>query len=310
MRSSGREITATAARWRRGRASGTRTTRATGSARLPRYSMLARCATPLCPGNADLDSVLVDELHWASSILVASSRLNTSASPPAQEIALFALPQREQARFVAGPWSGGHGEDAPAKPRPGRRSEQRRRRDQQPCWCANSDFGMVKVETIPEGVHIIIHATDDQVDLGLLGSDVKTRDAVIVYPRGKKGEQKAIEVPLVKTANGYEVMDRPLRRPRQAERRGDEARHRRLRSRRDLGPGVGGDARPGRGEHGEELREGRGREPADDRHGVEEHEGGPHERSARLADEEQRLVLELRSRGQRQRGHLRGGEAG
>ena len=74
--------------------------------------------------------------------------------------------------------------------------------------CAKSgagDFsGMVKLETIPEGVHIIIHATDDQVDLGLLGSDVKTRDAVIVYPRGKKGEQKAIEVPLVKTANGYE----------------------------------------------------------------------------------------------------------
>ncbi len=65
-----------------------------------------------------------------------------------------------------------------------------------------SDFsGAIKVETIPEGVHIVIHATDDQVDLGMLGSDVKTRDAIIVYPRGK-GE-KAVEVPLVKTKDGY-----------------------------------------------------------------------------------------------------------
>jgi hypothetical protein len=65
-----------------------------------------------------------------------------------------------------------------------------------------SDFsGAIKVETIPEGVHITIHATDDQVNLGMLGSDVKTRDAVIVYPRGK-GE-KAVEVPLMKTADGF-----------------------------------------------------------------------------------------------------------
>jgi hypothetical protein len=73
-----------------------------------------------------------------------------------------------------------------------------------PCAKAGAgDFsGMVKVETIPEGVHIIIHATDDEVNLGMLGADVKTRDAVIVYPRGKT--QKAIEVPLVKTKDGYE----------------------------------------------------------------------------------------------------------
>jgi hypothetical protein len=72
-----------------------------------------------------------------------------------------------------------------------------------PCAKAGaSDFsGAIKIETIPEGVHIIIHATDDQVDLGMLGSDVKTRDAVIVYPRGKG--QKAVEVPLVKTNDGY-----------------------------------------------------------------------------------------------------------
>ncbi|MGO8998299.1 MAG: hypothetical protein ACLQVI_33695 [Polyangiaceae bacterium] len=61
--------------------------------------------------------------------------------------------------------------------------------------------GAIKIETIPEGVHITIHATDDQVNLGMLGADVKTRDAVIVYPRGK-GE-KAIEVPLMKTPSGY-----------------------------------------------------------------------------------------------------------
>ena len=64
------------------------------------------------------------------------------------------------------------------------------------------DFsGAIKVETIPEGVHITINATDDQVNLGMLGSDVKARDAVIVYPRGK-GE-KAVEVPLMKTKRGY-----------------------------------------------------------------------------------------------------------
>src|SRR5262249_10477243 len=45
--------------------------------------------------------------------------------------------------------------------------------------------GAIKIETIPEGVHIIIHATDDQVNMGMLGADVKTRDAVIVYPRGR-----------------------------------------------------------------------------------------------------------------------------
>lgn len=66
---------------------------------------------------------------------------------------------------------------------------------------ANDYSGAIKIETIPEGVHIIINATDDEVNQGMLGSDVKTRDAVIVYPKGKGS--KAIEVPLVKTANGY-----------------------------------------------------------------------------------------------------------
>jgi hypothetical protein len=61
--------------------------------------------------------------------------------------------------------------------------------------------GAIKVETIPEGVHILINATDDQVNMGMLGSDVKTRDAVIVYPKGRGS--KAVEVPLVKTQHGY-----------------------------------------------------------------------------------------------------------
>jgi hypothetical protein len=66
-----------------------------------------------------------------------------------------------------------------------------------------SDYsGMIKIETIPEGVHIIIHATDDEVNLGMLGADVAHRDAVIVYPRGKGS--KAVEVPLVKNADGYD----------------------------------------------------------------------------------------------------------
>lgn len=61
--------------------------------------------------------------------------------------------------------------------------------------------GIVRIETIPEGVHVTIDATDDEVDTGVLGSDVKNRDAVIVYPKGPGS--KAIEVPLMKTKTGY-----------------------------------------------------------------------------------------------------------
>jgi hypothetical protein len=65
-----------------------------------------------------------------------------------------------------------------------------------------SDYsGGIHIETIPEGVHITINATDDEVNTGALGSDVKTRDAVIVYPKGPGS--KAVEVPLIKTKNGY-----------------------------------------------------------------------------------------------------------
>jgi hypothetical protein len=66
---------------------------------------------------------------------------------------------------------------------------------------ANDYSGVVKVESTFEGVKITIDATDDQVDMGALGSDVKTRDAVLVYPKGKGS--KAVEVALVKTLHGY-----------------------------------------------------------------------------------------------------------
>ena len=61
--------------------------------------------------------------------------------------------------------------------------------------------GAIHIETIPEGVHITINATDDEVNTGALGSDVKTRDAVIVYPKGPGA--KSVEVPLIKTKTGY-----------------------------------------------------------------------------------------------------------
>ncbi len=72
-----------------------------------------------------------------------------------------------------------------------------------PCSKSGSkDYsGLIHIETIPEGVHITINATDDEVDTGVLGSDVKSRDAVIVYPQGPG--KKSIEVPLLKTKNGY-----------------------------------------------------------------------------------------------------------
>ena len=58
---------------------------------------------------------------------------------------------------------------------------------------------LVRDRALDEGVHIIIDATDD--DVTLLGPDVKERDAVIVYPKGKG--QVGVEVPLMKTQTGY-----------------------------------------------------------------------------------------------------------
>jgi hypothetical protein len=70
-----------------------------------------------------------------------------------------------------------------------------------PCSKAGAgDYSaLVKIETLDEGVHIIIDATDDEVTL--LGPDVAQRDAVLVYPKGKGSV--AVEVPLVKTRTGY-----------------------------------------------------------------------------------------------------------
>jgi len=58
---------------------------------------------------------------------------------------------------------------------------------------------LVKIEPVDDGVHIIIDATDD--DVTLLGPDVKSRDAVIVFPKGR--DKASVEVPLMKTKTGY-----------------------------------------------------------------------------------------------------------
>jgi len=64
----------------------------------------------------------------------------------------------------------------------------------------NGDYsGLIKLESVEGGVHITIDARDDEVTL--LGSDVKSRDAVIVFPKGKNKE--GVEVPLMKTKTGY-----------------------------------------------------------------------------------------------------------
>lgn len=62
--------------------------------------------------------------------------------------------------------------------------------------------GLIHIQTEADGIHITIRATDEQVNLGELGKDVKTRDAVIVYPKGKDSSE-AVEVPLRKTTDGY-----------------------------------------------------------------------------------------------------------
>ena len=65
----------------------------------------------------------------------------------------------------------------------------------------NDYAGLIHIETLADGVHITIRATDEQVNLGELGTDAKSRDAVIVYPKGPGTE--AVEVPLAKTKDGY-----------------------------------------------------------------------------------------------------------
>jgi hypothetical protein len=71
--------------------------------------------------------------------------------------------------------------------------------------CANDgadDYsGVVRIESEADGLHVTIDATDDDFNEGVFGSDLKGRDAVLVYPKGRSA--KAIEVPLVRTKTGY-----------------------------------------------------------------------------------------------------------
>jgi hypothetical protein len=72
-----------------------------------------------------------------------------------------------------------------------------------PCaQTGKEDFaGNVHLDTTPEGIKITIRATDDDVNEGKLGSDLKGRDAMIVFPKGR--DKKGVEIPLVRTKNGY-----------------------------------------------------------------------------------------------------------
>jgi len=72
-----------------------------------------------------------------------------------------------------------------------------------PCaQSGNEDFsGNVHIDTTGEGILITIHATDDDFNEGKMGSELKGRDAVIVYPKGPG--TKGVEVPLKRTPTGY-----------------------------------------------------------------------------------------------------------
>jgi hypothetical protein len=72
-----------------------------------------------------------------------------------------------------------------------------------PCAATgNEDFaGNVHLDTVAEGVKVTIHVTDDDVNEGKLGGDLKGRDAMMVYPKGR--DKKGVEIPLVKTKHGY-----------------------------------------------------------------------------------------------------------
>jgi hypothetical protein len=72
-----------------------------------------------------------------------------------------------------------------------------------PCAATgNEDFaGNVHLDTVAEGVKVTIHVTDDDVNEGKLGTDLKGRDAMMVYPKGR--DKKGVEIPLIKTKHGY-----------------------------------------------------------------------------------------------------------
>ncbi|HVW30561.1 MAG TPA: hypothetical protein VHC69_34625 [Polyangiaceae bacterium] len=72
-----------------------------------------------------------------------------------------------------------------------------------PCAKGGADdySGVVHIESEADGLRITIEATDDDFNEGVFGSDLKGRDAVLVYPKGRS--EKAVEVPLTRTKDGY-----------------------------------------------------------------------------------------------------------
>ena len=66
---------------------------------------------------------------------------------------------------------------------------------------AHDYSGVVHVESESDGLHVTIDATDDDFNEGVFGSDLKGRDAVLVYPKGRNA--KAVEVDLHRTRHGY-----------------------------------------------------------------------------------------------------------
>jgi hypothetical protein len=72
-----------------------------------------------------------------------------------------------------------------------------------PCAKSGADdySGVVHIESEGDGLHVSIDATDDDFNEGVFGSDLKGRDAVLVYPKGRGA--KAVEVLLKRTHDGY-----------------------------------------------------------------------------------------------------------
>ncbi|HEX4341445.1 MAG TPA: hypothetical protein VH062_36300 [Polyangiaceae bacterium] len=72
-----------------------------------------------------------------------------------------------------------------------------------PCAKSGADdySGVVHIESEADGLHVSIDATDDDFNEGVFGSDLKGRDAVLVYPKGRNA--KAVEIELKRTSTGY-----------------------------------------------------------------------------------------------------------
>jgi hypothetical protein len=72
-----------------------------------------------------------------------------------------------------------------------------------PCAATGKEdySGNVHIDTTGDGILVTITATDDDFNEGKVGSELKGRDAVIVYPKGPG--TTGVEVPLKRTATGY-----------------------------------------------------------------------------------------------------------